>query len=117
MSNYLIESAAKPDLNNMSYTLINKYSDYHVHLKFDGFFLNNEVVWDTHFYTLDGFYAEAIKAVTNPTQFIQVNKTNDNLYQLKIALKVERITPPNIEKMMIMIKQYKNLKLGHYEYG
>lgn len=101
----------------MSYTLIQQYNNQHIHLKFDGLFQDKTVTWDTHFFTLDGYNAEKDIQNTKVKQFIDIQPIESNTMQLTIALKITDITPSNIQKMIIMIKQYKNLSLGRHEYG
>ena len=50
-------------------------------------------------------------------QFINIQPLKQNTLKLTIALNINKISHPNIQKMMIMIKQYKNLSIGHHEYG
>ena len=101
----------------MSYTLIQQYNEQHIHLKFDGPFQDQIVVWDTHFYTLNGYKSENDHQDTIKKQFIDIKPSNSNHMQLTVALKIEEISLSNIQKMIIMIKQYKGLSIGRHEYG
>lgn len=104
----------------MSYTLIKKYSEQYCHLSFKGMFQDNEVTWDTHFFTLDGYGRYGLEQDIKNTelkQFIDIQPLKGNTFKLIIALNINTISHPNIQKMMIMIKQYKNLSIGRHEYG
>ena len=104
----------------MTYVLIKQYDKQHTHIKFEGTFQDQSVIWDTHFFTLDGYNSQ--ENVTNKTlkQFIHIepSETSEtNIFNMTVVLKISEITEPNIQKMIIMVKQYKNLMLGHHEYG
>lgn len=101
----------------MSYTLIQQYNDQHIHLKFDGPFQDKIVTWDTHFFTLENYNAENGVQDADTKQFIDIESIESNSMRLTIALKIPDISHSNIQKMIIMIKQYKNLSIGRHEYG
>ena len=101
----------------MSYTLIEQVNKQYAHIKFEGPFQGKTVTWDTHFYTLDG-YSSINNEETNITkQFIHIKESNADTMELTLALNIPEINTPNILKMMIMIKQYKNLAIGRHDYG
>lgn len=101
----------------MSYTLIEQVSTQYAHIKFEGSFQGKTVTWDTHFFTLDGYSAENNDEQNITKQFINIKEYNDNTMELTLALKISEINTPNIQKMIIMIKQYKNLAIGRHNYG
>ena len=101
----------------MSYTVIKQTDSQLAHIKFEGPFHGETVTWDTYFYTLDGYIAQLDSADTIHKQFIEIEPIDTKNLKLTIALKIDEINEPNIEKMMIMVKQYKNLDIGRYEYG
>jgi hypothetical protein len=101
----------------MTYTLVQQFNTQHAHIKFDGPFQGNSVTWDTHFFTLRGYIAHENNKNTNLKQFIDIKPIDADILKLTVALNIDAITAPNIQKMMIMIKQYKNLSIGRYEYG
>lgn len=101
----------------MTYTLIQQFNNKLAHLKFKGPFQGRTVTWDTHFFTLDAYIKE--KNITNMThkQVIDIEPLENDIMKLTVALNINEITKPDIQKMMIMIKQYKNLSIGRHEYG
>ena len=101
----------------MSYILIQQDDSQSAHIKFDGPFQGETVTWDTHFFTLAGYIAQSNNKITLIKQFIDIEQIESKIIKLTVALKVAEINPPNIQKMMIMIKQYKNLTFGRHEYG
>lgn len=101
----------------MPYTLIQKFSNKHCHITFKSQFKGETVTWDTHFFTLMGYKEEQNIHDSNLKQFIDINPINLNNMTLTVVLNIKEINTPNIQKMMIMIKQYKNLSIGRHEYG
>ena len=102
----------------MLYKLINQTNTQLAHLQFEGPFQGETVTWDTRFFTLNGYVAHK---KTNKDemlkQFIMIESIEDGLLKLTVALKIPEINHQSIQKMMIMVKQYKNLSLGRHEYG
>lgn len=101
----------------MSYTLIQQFNNQVAHIKFNGLFQGKEVTWDTHFFTLQGYMAQENIKDTKLKQFIDIHVIEPGIMRLTIALNITEVNEPNILKMMIMIKQYKNLSPGRHEYG
>ena len=101
----------------MTYTLIQQFSTQHVHLTFNGPFQGEIVTWDAHFSTLEDYKEKKKKTSQNLKQFIEIEPIDSKNMKLTVSLNVKAITEPNIQKMMIMIKQYKNLSLGRHEFG
>ena len=101
----------------MPYTLIKKFNNQHSHITFQGNFQGNKVTWDTHFFSIKGYNAEKNTQQINMKQFIDIKPIKPDTMKLTVALNINEVNDPNIQKMMIMIKQYKNLSIGHHEYG
>lgn len=99
----------------MSYELIKQYDSQHTHIKFNGSFQGKTVTWDTQFFTLNGHNSQ--ENIKNTKQFINIEPGESDIMKLTVALNIVEITEPNIQKVMIMIKQYKHLSLGRHEYG
>jgi hypothetical protein len=101
----------------MSYKLIQQTDSQLAHIQFEGPFQGKTVTWDTHFFTLQGYQSQHKNEPQAAKQFINIEPINSDSLKLTIALKIPEINHQNIQKMMIMIKQYKNLTLGRHEYG
>lgn len=101
----------------MPYTLIKKFNNQHSHITFQGHFHGQDVTWDTHFFSIKGYNAEKNIQATNMKQFIDIKSIYPDTMKLTVALNISEVNHPNIQKMMIMIKQYKNLSLVRHEYG
>lgn len=101
----------------MPYELIKQYDSQHTHIKFDGSFMGKTVTWDTQFFSLKGYLKQKNIKNLNSKQFIHIEPGDTDTLKLTVVLKIQKISEPNIQKMMIMVKQYKNLTLGLHEYG
>lgn len=101
----------------MTYTLIQQTDSQLAHIQFEGHFQGEIVTWDTHFFTLNGYIAQQRDNNKIQKQFIDIKPIDSNNLKLTIALKIAEINHQTIQKMMIMIKHYKNLSLGRHEYG
>ena len=101
----------------MSYTLIQQKNSQHAHIKFTGSFQGQTVTWDTHFFTLNGYSKEKNISAIGSKQFIDIEAVDVQNMSLTVVLNIVKINNPSILKMMIMIKQYKNLSIGRHEYG
>lgn len=101
----------------MTYTLIQRFNNHHVHFQFKGLFQGKDVIWDTHLYTLS-YFAE-INHLSNIKlkQFIDIVPAASDTMNLQVALNIPVVNEPAIYKMMIMIRQYKKLSAGRHEYG
>ena len=97
--------------------MIEQINTQHAHLQFDGPFHGETVTWNTHFFTFDGYRSKNKLAEPVTSQFIDIKPKQDNTLDLTVVLNIPEVTEPNIQKMMIMIKQYKNLAVGRHEYG
>ena len=100
----------------MPYTLIQQINSQHAHIKFDGQFQGKWVTWDTHFLTICS-YAEQESIETKAKQFIDVQPSISNTFKLTVALDIPEINASSIRKMIIMIRQYKNLSTSRHEFG
>jgi len=101
----------------MTYTLIQQLNNQLAHLKFKGPFQGRIVTWDTHFFTLDAYIAQKKITKVAAKQVIDIELIEPDIMKLTVALNIAEINNPNIQKMMLMIKQYKNLSIGRHEYG
>lgn len=101
----------------MSYKLIQQTDSQLAHIQFEGLFQGETVTWDTHFFTLNGYIAQQGDNNKIQKQFIDIEPIDANNLKLTIALKIAEINHQNIQKMMIMVKQYKNLSFGRHDYG
>lgn len=101
----------------MPYTIIEQNSDQRAHLTFTGPFQGETVTWDTDFFTLNEYQSQQETAKKCKKGLIDIQPLEAGTMKLTVALNIDKVNKPNIEKMMIMIKQYRNLSIGRHEYG
>lgn len=94
---------------HQNWLLIDQDDDQRAHLRFTGPFQGQVVVWDCEFVTL-----AAARAQRN---FIDIGSPRESGVPLRVGLSIACIDTPAIEKMIIMIRHYKRLRLGRHEYG
>lgn len=100
----------------MQYTLIEQFNPQHAHIYFEGQFKGKKVTWNTQIFTIQEFM-KTENSATNGKQIIDIQPAEANILKLTVALNVQKISEPEIQKMMIMIRQYKNLALGRHQFG
>lgn len=90
-------------------------------LAFTGPFEGHEVVWRCEFVTLDAelrrLEQEHAQATQGLRNFIEIHEPVAEGVPLRVGLALPRIDTAAIEKMMLMIRLYKNLRRGRHEYG
>lgn len=94
--------------------------DTAVFVQFLGPFQNRMVAWDATLYTLTRYYqdhpAESASTLQfcSPRPFIEITPSADASFLLKVALDLNIIDEPVIKKTIIMIRNYKRLRLGRF---
>lgn len=91
------------------YLLVEQTSERRARLRFCGGLLGRTVVWDCDFLALD-----ATRAACN---FIDVDEPGLQGVPVQVGLAVSCIDRPAIEKMILMIRNYKRLRPGRHEFG
>lgn len=93
----------------------------HAVLAFTGPFEGREVVWRCEFVTLDAelrrLELEHAPGVEGLRNFIEIGEPVAEGVPLRVGLALPRIDTAAIEKMILMIRLYKNLRRGRHEYG
>lgn len=95
--------------HGQTWLLVDQHDDQHAHLRFTGPFQGKTVVWNCEFVTL--------AAARAPRNFIDIGSPEASGIPLRVGLSIARIDTPAIDKMIIMIRNYKRLRTGRYEYG
>lgn len=110
--------------SQFDYIAISPLGGQSAHVRFAGQFHGRQVTWDTHLVTLQEVYRQGIAngsiTVDEPIslfQFIEIVETESNAMKLKIGIDVPTIDAPTVFKCMIMIHNYKRLRIGRHEYG
>lgn len=107
--------------SGQDYVLVGLPQQERVRVRFSGHFQGQPVVWDCEFVTLAAEYAERRKhrpgEVGGVRNFIEIGKPESHGVPLRVGLGVACTDRPAIEKMIIMIRNYKRLHPGRHEYG
>lgn len=85
-------------------------------LRFQGRFEDRMVTWLATLHALDNRHDPATPAATAPA-YIEVGTDGPDGIPVTAGLQVERIDLPTVRKAIIMIRRYKALRRGRYEYG
>lgn len=91
-------------------------------IRFTGMFEGQQVVWDCEFVTL-AFEFRRIsgrpydRAVQSLRCFIEIGDPVVQGVPLRVGLDLPRIGSAEIKKMIIMVRNYKRLHRGRYEFG
>ncbi len=103
------------------YLLVDRAGRQRARVRFLGHFQGRPVVWDCEFVTLAAEYGDRAgqggDAAPRRRNFIEVGQPAARGRSLRVGLSLPCIDPPAIEKMIIMIRNYKRLAPGRHEYG
>lgn len=101
--------------------LLIRRSDDYAELRFVGPFEGRDVIWHCTFVTLDAelkrLAREDPEAPASLRNFIEVGEPELRGVPVRVGLAVPRIDVPAIEKMILMMRLYRNLRRGRHEYG
>ena len=92
------------------------------HVRFTGTFEEKPVVWDCEFVTLVSQFNKkngrtGEEAMLALRCFIEIGAPALYGVPIRIGLHVPRIDAAEIRKMIIMVRNYKRLRRGRYEFG
>jgi len=100
------------------FLLCGEADEQQVHVRFTGPWRGREVVWDCHFIThaheLDKTVPASIEGQHN---YIDIGEPSARGIPLRVCLELPRIDLPAIRKMMVMIRNYRNLRPGRHTFG
>ncbi|MFO8024869.1 hypothetical protein [Thiohalophilus sp.] len=92
-----------------------------VRLRFPGQFKGQEIIWDADIRTLHYEYEQARAESRDTTkgfrQYIDICPAQGERVPIIVALNVPQFDEPAILKTLIMIHNYKRLRLGRHEFG
>lgn len=122
------DSAPQPPLTRaqteIEYTALSPLGGQIVHIRFSGQFHGEKVIWDTRLITLQECYQQAVRAGNLAKdkpfqlfQFIEIECLRPTEMSLTIGIDVPVIDAPTVLKCIIMIHNYKRLRIGRHEYG
>ncbi|MEK7261844.1 MAG: putative molybdenum carrier protein [Pseudomonadota bacterium] len=81
------------------------------HIQFIGAFEGREVVWDARIYALRVSRAVAARP------FIDIATRGSSIIGIKVGLAVAKLDVATLLKAVIMVRQYKRLRRGRFEFG
>ena len=84
-------------------------------IKFSGKFNSQNIVWNACIETMER-YAETNPVSDDPEQFIDI-QLQGRVHYIHIGLNLPFIDNAAIERSIIMIRNYKRLRVGRHEYG
>ncbi len=100
--------------------LIDLRDGHYARFRFSGKFEEKPLIWDAHLFTLAYYFNNVVETGQHQQtarQFIDVGQVDDFGRRITIALNIPEINEPAIAKTIIMVRQYKRLASGRYEYG
>ncbi|MBI3561045.1 MAG: hypothetical protein HY080_04945 [Gammaproteobacteria bacterium] len=102
------------------YHLVSPVPAPYADLYFVGVFEQKTVIWKARIGTLDYYSHHLPHGVEEKMRlraFIDIGHADGELRPLSVGLNVPIIDAATIQKTIIMVRQYKRLQLGRYEYG
>ncbi len=86
-------------------------------LQFDGPFEGHDIRWDATFLTLERYRREQAPQAGALRNFIDIGERGDTGRRLTVVLDVAAFDSPTVIKAIIMVRQYRRLRVGRHEFG
>jgi hypothetical protein len=105
------------------YLCLSTLPDSVVRVRFLGRFQDRPVAWEATIYTLQRYHEEqgahstAAARIPSGRPFIDIAPSTDGSIQLTVGLNLEVIDAPAIKKTIIMVRNYKRLRVGRMEWA
>lgn len=103
------------------YVLLSPLPDTAAHAQFIGRFEGREVLWDMRLYTLARREQERGRVPTAPNFSLRglmiIEPESADAYRLEVALNVLVIDEPVVRKTIVMMRNYRQLRLGLRTWG
>lgn len=109
MSGNVDKFSAYLESTRQNWVLVEQPDDQQARVRFTGPFEGRDVVWDCRFRTLSADGARR--------NYIDISPATPAGIPLVVGLALPTIDVPAIQKMIIMIRNYKNLRNGYHAYG
>ena len=113
------EYPCRRELHGIHFTLLEPVLRQQAHFAFTGPFEGQEIVWDATLLTLDA-YRRTQPIVAQSVQrhsFIEIGEPRPNGRIVHIALDIPAIDDAVILRAIIMMRQYKRLRVGRHDFG
>jgi hypothetical protein len=92
----------------------------YVRVEFDGIFQHQNIVWDLSLYTLQRYYQNNALPGGHSHRVRQCMVIDHPITQnlpITVALALSIIDDPVVQKTVLMIRNYKNLRVGTHTWG
>lgn len=102
----------------LDYQLVEQVGEQSATVEFDGIFEQRPVRWLATIVTLA--QEARTRSKTARRSFIEIDPDGENAqgrWPVRVGLAVAAIDIPTIQKTIIMIRQYRRLRRGHFEFG
>lgn len=105
----------------IDYLLLSALPASCAHVQFIGRFDGQEVLWNMHLCTLERYtQVQGVLPVAfnaNLRGLMNIAPGMKHEYQLEVALNVPMIEEPTIQKTILMLRNYRKLRLGLHTWG
>ncbi len=99
------------------YLIVGELRPTRARVRFLGTFQGRRVVWDCQFVALAGPGEAGEGMAAARRNYIEIGTEQPHGLPLGVGLNIALIDRPAIEKMIIMVRNYKRLRPGRHEYG
>lgn len=106
--------------NAEDFVLLSTLPDAAAHAQFIGRFEGCDVVWDMHLYTLARYWQarNAVPAAADLSLRGLMNiAPGEQVYHLEIALNIPVINVAALKKTIVMMRNYRMLRVGQHRWG
>lgn len=103
----------------MGYALLEPLTAVQARFRFRGPFQGREIGWDATFVTLAHYHAlqpPGAEVVTR-RPFIEIGVADTDPRPLTVALDIPHIDEAAILRAIVMVRQYRRLRVGRHEFG
>jgi len=107
----------------IEFNLLEALAASQAHFSFVGQFQNEELTWDATLLTLERYHAEqphssqAVQRSPFLEVGLEVGAQTISGRTLRVVIDVAQLAAPTILRSIIMIRQYKRLRIGRHEFG
>jgi len=113
------EYPCRRDLHGVHFTLLDPVQPQRAHFAFCGPFEGQDTVWEARLSTLDAYHhaQPPVVAAVERRPFIEIAAPTTNGRAVHIVLDVPAIDEAVILRTIIMMRQYRRLRVGRHEFG
>jgi hypothetical protein len=113
------EYPCRRELHGIHFTLLEPVAPRRAHFAFTGPFDGQEVVWDATLVTLDAYHRAQPPEARSVQRhsFMEIGHAGTNGRAVRIGLDIPAIDEAVILRAIIMMRQYKRLRVGRHEFG